>query len=134
GADALGVGVAEQHEGVEHRLPLLAVDVELDRVRGPAEARVRVLPDVDGSSRYPDAPFGIGAHGVPRQATSAASVVSRSNRAPRKLPHSWTRPEFTRCTTVATVSVSVSAYSDTAFTSSSIVHRSTIVLTSCLTA
>src|SRR5262249_45030315 len=110
GADALGVGVAKQHEGVEQGLPLLAVDVELDGVRRPAEPRVRVLPDVDGRSRYPDAPgCGVGAHDVPRQATSAAPVASRSNRAPRKLPHSWTRPEFTRCTTVATVSVSVSA-------------------------
>jgi hypothetical protein len=29
GADALRVGVAEQHQSVEHRLPLLAVDVTL---------------------------------------------------------------------------------------------------------
>src|SRR5262249_20423227 len=61
------------------------------------------------------------------QAATVTETVSRSKRAPRKLPQSWTAPEFTRCTTVLTTSASVFALSETAFTRSSKVSCSAIV-------
>jgi len=52
-------------------------------------------------------------------AEAVPSAEARSKRAPRKVPHSSTVPEFTRHTTVATTSASLAEYLETAVTRSS---------------
>src|SRR5262245_14738745 len=127
---ALRTGVRNQDERVEQGLPPFAAGVAPDGARGPAEAHPGVFPDVDRGAVDPDASGpGLGVrHDIsswcPPRGGHAAAVMptsSRSKRAPRKLPHSRTAPEFTRYTTVATTSASVLALVETACTRSSIV-------------
>src|SRR5262249_12881040 len=102
---ALRIGVADKDERIEQGLPAFGAGVAPDGVRGPAEACPGVLPDVDRGSVHPDAsrPYLGGRPDIsswsPSRGAHAAAVMptsSRSKRAPRKLPHSRTAPEFTR--------------------------------------